>query len=221
MVLEDTPDGERNEISEYIRTRNELIPESYGRPASTMVGCSHLLCKPCIVEVDFIALTKESRWQKELVDSPSLPKLPRRQPARRQSGALCLLLRPIRRRPAQRRGPGRPEKPGAVAGKRHGTSDALHPRPSEPGPGGCRVLPGFEREGASVPHARRHEADLEDGRRLEGVFPEESACPDRHAHRGPSRGGVSHRGQSGRGEPRRRHPAPDDPGEGGPQMAPS
>ena len=26
MVLEDTPDGERNEISEYIRTRNELIP---------------------------------------------------------------------------------------------------------------------------------------------------------------------------------------------------
>ncbi len=76
MVLEDTPDGERNEISEYIRTRNELIPESYGRPASTIVGCSHLLCKPCIVEVDFLALTKESKWQKETVDSPGLPKLP-------------------------------------------------------------------------------------------------------------------------------------------------
>ena len=76
MVLEDTPDGEPNEIAEYVRTRNELIPESVGRPASTIVGCSHLLCKPCIVEVDFLALSKDARWEKEIIDSPRVPALP-------------------------------------------------------------------------------------------------------------------------------------------------
>ncbi len=76
MVLEDTPDGEPNEIPEYVRTRNELIPESAGRPASTMVGCSHLLCKPCIVEVDFLALTAEAKWKKEIINSSRVPRLP-------------------------------------------------------------------------------------------------------------------------------------------------
>lgn len=76
MVLEDTPDGERNEISDYIRTRNELISEKAGRPASTMVGCSHLLCRPCIVEIDFLALTRESDWKKEVITSPRVPNSP-------------------------------------------------------------------------------------------------------------------------------------------------
>ncbi|MFQ5911889.1 MAG: RidA family protein [Nitrospinota bacterium] len=76
MVLEDTPDGEPNEVSEYIRTRNELIPEPTGMPASTAVGCSHLLCKPCIVEVDFLALTGEADWKKEVINSSRVPRLP-------------------------------------------------------------------------------------------------------------------------------------------------
>lgn len=76
MVLEDTPDGERNEISEYLRTRNQFIPEEAGRPASTMVGCSHLLCRPCIVEIDFLALTGESDWKKEVINSSRVPPLP-------------------------------------------------------------------------------------------------------------------------------------------------
>jgi enamine deaminase RidA (YjgF/YER057c/UK114 family) len=76
MVLEDTPDGEPNEIAEYIRTRNEFLPESIGRPASTIVGCSHLLCKPCIVEVDFLALSKNAKWTKEVFDSSRVPRMP-------------------------------------------------------------------------------------------------------------------------------------------------
>jgi enamine deaminase RidA (YjgF/YER057c/UK114 family) len=69
FVLEDTPDGHLASIEDYLSVRDEVFPASKGRPTSTGIRCSHLLCKPGILEIDFVAVTNASGWKKEVINS--------------------------------------------------------------------------------------------------------------------------------------------------------
>jgi enamine deaminase RidA (YjgF/YER057c/UK114 family) len=73
IVSDDAAQDGIGSASEYLRARDELMPESSGAPASTTVGCSSLLCKPTVLEVDCIGVTKNSGWKKEVIRSSGVP----------------------------------------------------------------------------------------------------------------------------------------------------
>jgi len=72
VVTESDFYGPTESISDYLRTREEFFPEGAGLPASTLVGCSRLLCKPTILEIDCIGVSQDSGWHREIIGSPGL-----------------------------------------------------------------------------------------------------------------------------------------------------
>jgi enamine deaminase RidA (YjgF/YER057c/UK114 family) len=64
-----SPNGRVDSINDYLRVRNEFFPAAKGRPTSTGITCSNLLCKPAVLEIDFVAVTKKSGWTKEVINS--------------------------------------------------------------------------------------------------------------------------------------------------------
>ena len=69
FVHRDFEDAVIPSIDEYLLVRDEFFPNPDTRPTANSMSCSNLLCKPGILEIDFVAVTKKSKWVKETIRS--------------------------------------------------------------------------------------------------------------------------------------------------------
>ena len=69
FVHRDFEDAFVPSIDEYLLVRDEFFPDVETRPTANSLSCSNLLCKPGILEIDFVAVTKKSGWIKESIQS--------------------------------------------------------------------------------------------------------------------------------------------------------
>ena len=69
FVHRDFEDAVIPSIDEYLLVRDEFFPDPDTRPTANSMSCSNLLCKPGILEIDFVAVTKKSKWVKETIRS--------------------------------------------------------------------------------------------------------------------------------------------------------
>lgn len=76
LVSDERTAGQGASIEDYLRARDEVFPVSTGRPVSTGIRCSHLLCRPAILEIDLVAVTQASGWKKEAINSSRVESLP-------------------------------------------------------------------------------------------------------------------------------------------------